>query len=71
MMMEETLFAKETTREEMLEDLYAYLFLTHKDCNGHVVVGFVLLDCDMMAVKYQLGAAVPYYGGQPAAEEAE
>lgn len=65
------------TREEMLEDFiaaYDYLKL-HKDCNGKVgVVGFCFGGwiSNMMAVKIpNLPAAVPYYGGQPTAEEAE
>jgi carboxymethylenebutenolidase len=38
-----------------------------------VLWDFVLrLDCQMMAVKVPtLSAAVPYYGGQPTAQEAE
>jgi carboxymethylenebutenolidase len=68
---------KKRTREEMLEDfIAAYDYLkSHKDCNGEVgVVGFCFGGwiANMMAVKIPtLAAAVPYYGGQPTAEEAE
>lgn len=68
---------KKRSREEMLEDfIAAYYFLkSHKDCNGQVgVVGFCFGGwiSNMMAVKIPtLGAAVPYYGGQPTAQEAE
>ena len=68
---------KKRTREEMLEDfIAAYEYLkSHKDCNGFVgVVGFCFGGwiSNMMAVKIPtLSAAVPYYGGQPTAEEAE
>jgi carboxymethylenebutenolidase len=68
---------KKRTREEMLEDfIAAYEYLkSHKDCNGYVgVVGFCFGGwiSNMMAVKIpDLKAAVPYYGGQPAKEEAE
>ncbi|MGO4820988.1 MULTISPECIES: dienelactone hydrolase family protein [unclassified Flavobacterium] len=67
---------KKRNREEMLEDfIAAYEYLkNHKDCNGHIgVVGFCFGGwiANMMAVKIPtLGAAVPYYGGQPTAEEA-
>ncbi|TAF71920.1 MAG: dienelactone hydrolase family protein [Flavobacterium sp.] len=67
---------KKRTREEMLEDfIAAYEFLkNHKDCNGHVgVVGFCFGGwiANMMAVRIpKLGAAVPFYGGQPSAEDA-
>jgi len=67
---------KKRTREEMLEDfIAAYDFLKdHKDCNGHVgVVGFCFGGwiANMMAVRIpKLGAAVPFYGGQPTAEDA-
>nr|WP_315171784.1 dienelactone hydrolase family protein [uncultured Flavobacterium sp.] len=67
---------KKRTREEMLEDfIAAYDFLKdHKDCNGHVgVVGFCFGGwiANMMAVRIpKLGAAVPFYGGQPSAEDA-
>ena len=68
---------KKRNRVEMLEDfIAAYEYLKyHKDCNGAVgVVGFCFGGwiSNMMAVKIpNLGAAVPYYGGQPTAEEAE
>jgi carboxymethylenebutenolidase len=68
---------KKRTREEMLEDfIAAYEYLkSHKDCNGYVgVVGFCFGGwiANMMAVKIStLAAAVPYYGGQPTAEDAE
>ncbi|VXB55490.1 Carboxymethylenebutenolidase [Flavobacterium sp. 9R] len=67
---------KKRTREEMLEDfIAAYEFLKdHKDCNGHVgVVGFCFGGwiANMIAVRIpKLGAAVPFYGGQPSAEDA-
>lgn len=63
-------------RNEMLEDfIAAYHFLkSHKSCNGKVgVVGFCFGGwiSNMMAVKISdLSAAVPYYGGQPNAEDA-
>jgi carboxymethylenebutenolidase len=62
-------------RNEMLEDfIAAYDALkTHKDCNGKVgVVGFCFGGwiSNMMAVRIpDLAAAVPFYGGQPAAED--
>ena len=68
---------KKRTREEMLEDfIAAYEYLkSHKDCNGQVgVVGFCFGGwiAAMMAVRIpELNAAVPYYGAQPTAEEAE
>jgi len=68
---------KKRSREEMLEDfIAAYYFLkSHNNCNGYVgVVGFCFGGwiANMMAVKIPtLSAAVPYYGGQPKAEEAE
>lgn len=59
----------------MLEDFiagYDYL-IKHSSCNGKVgVVGFCFGGwiSNMMAVKIEsLAAAVPFYGGQPAAEE--
>lgn len=67
---------KKRTREEMLEDfIAAYDFLkNHNDCNGHVgVVGFCFGGwiANMMAVRIpKLGAAVPFYGGQPSADDA-
>lgn len=62
-------------RDEMLEDfIAAYHFLKEKeDCTGNVgVVGFCFGGwiSNMMAVRIPgLKAAVPYYGGQPTAEE--
>ncbi len=62
-------------RNEMLEDfIAAYDYLKkHKDCNGKVgVVGFCFGGwiSNMMAVRIpDLAAAVPFYGGQPAAED--
>lgn len=62
-------------RNEMLEDfIAAYDYLkNNKHCNGKVgVVGFCFGGwiANMMAVKIKtLNAAVPFYGGQPAAED--
>ncbi len=62
-------------RDEMLEDfIAAYDFLKKKkDCSGKVgVVGFCFGGwiSNMMAVRIpDLKAAVPFYGGQPSAEE--
>ena len=62
-------------RNEMLEDFIAgYDYLkSHKDCNGKVgAVGFCFGGwiVNMMAVRIpDLSAAVPFYGGQPAAED--
>jgi len=62
-------------KNEMLEDFIAgYEFLkSHADCSGKVgVVGFCFGGgiANMMAVKIPtLSAAVPFYGGQPTAEE--
>jgi carboxymethylenebutenolidase len=62
-------------RNEMLEDfIAAYEFLKeYKDCNGKVgVVGFCFGGwiSNMMAVRIpKLDAAVPFYGGQPPAED--
>ena len=62
-------------RDEMLEDfIAAYEFLKiNKECTGNVgVVGFCFGGwiSNMMAVKIpDLKAAVPFYGGQPSAEE--
>lgn len=66
---------RERDRNEMLEDFIAgYQYLkSHPECNGKVgVVGFCFGGwvSNMMAVKIpDLLAAVPYYGGQPTAEE--
>jgi carboxymethylenebutenolidase len=63
-------------RNEMLEDFIAafHYLSTHKNCNGKIgVVGFCFGGwiANMMAVKLpDLLAAVPFYGGQPTAEEA-
>lgn len=62
-------------RNEMLEDfIAAYDYLkAHKDCTGKVgVVGFCFGGwiSNMMAVRVpDLAAVVPFYGGQPSAEE--
>lgn len=62
-------------RNDMLEDfIAAYDYLkNHKDCNGKVgVVGFCFGGwiVNMMAVRIPtLSAAVPFYGGQPNAED--
>jgi carboxymethylenebutenolidase len=62
-------------RNEMLEDfIAAYTYLkNHTNCNGHIgVVGFCFGGwiANMMAVKIPtLSASVPYYGGQPSAED--
>ena len=62
-------------KNEMLEDfIAAYNYLkNHPDCTGKVgVVGFCFGGwiSNMLAVKVrELGAAVPFYGGQPSAEE--
>ncbi|KAA6436769.1 dienelactone hydrolase family protein [Dyadobacter flavalbus] len=62
-------------RNEMLEDfIAAYDYLkSNKDCNGKIgVVGFCFGGwiANMMAVRIpELSASVPFYGGQPAAED--
>jgi carboxymethylenebutenolidase len=62
-------------RDEMLEDfIAAYQYLQeHQSCNGKVgVVGFCFGGwiSNMMAVRIpELAAAVPFYGGQPTAED--
>lgn len=62
-------------RDEMLEDfIAAFEYLkTHPECTGNIgVVGFCFGGwiSNMMAVKVpDLKAAVPFYGGQPSAEE--
>ena len=66
---------KKRDRYEMLEDfIAAYDYLkNHEQCNGQIgVVGFCFGGwiSNMMAVKIPtLQAAVPFYGGQPSAEE--
>lgn len=66
---------RQRDREEMLQDFiaaFAYL-RRHSGCTGSVgVVGFCFGGwvSNMMAVRIpELGAAVPFYGGQPAAED--
>ncbi len=62
-------------RNEMLEDFIAayHYLMSHDHCNGNIgVVGFCFGGwiSNMMAVKIpSLSAAVPFYGGQPTAEE--
>jgi len=62
-------------RNDMLEDFIAafYHLKSHPDCNGKVgVVGFCFGGwiSNMMAVRIpELLAAVPFYGGQPSAED--
>lgn len=62
-------------RAEMLEDfIAAFNYLkSHPDCNGKVgVVGFCFGGwiSNMMAVRIpELGAAVPFYGGQPTGDD--
>lgn len=64
-------------RNEMLEDFIAAVAVlqNHPDCNGKVgVVGFCFGGwiSNMMAVRVpDLKAAVPFYGGQPGAEDAK
>lgn len=71
-----TLQAKRN-RDEMLEDfIAAFEYLkSHPECNGNIgVVGFCFGGwiSNMMAVRIpELKAAVPFYGGQPTAEETE
>lgn len=66
---------RERDRDEMLNDfIAAYEFLRHHpECTGKVgVVGFCFGGSvsNNMAVRLpELGAAVPFYGGQPGAEE--
>jgi len=67
---------RQRNRDEMLEDfIAAFDYLSnHENCNGSIgVVGFCFGGwiSNMMAVKVQnLKASVPFYGGQPTAEEA-
>lgn len=64
------------SRDEMLEDfIAAFVYLkNHPDCDGNIgAVGFCFGGwiTNMMAVRLpDLKAAVPFYGGQPSAEEA-
>ena len=66
---------RQRDRSEMLEDFIAAYEFTknHPECTGKVgVVGFCFGGwiSNMMAVKVKsLSAAVPFYGGQPSAEE--
>ncbi|PNW29467.1 dienelactone hydrolase family protein [Formosa algae] len=66
---------KQRDKNEMLEDfIAAFNYLkNHEQCNGKIgVVGFCFGGwiSNMMAVRIpDLGAAVPYYGSQPSAEE--
>ena len=66
---------RQRDKYDMLEDfIAAYNYLvTHENCDGNVgVVGFCFGGwiSNMMAVKIPtLKAAVPFYGGQPTAEE--
>ncbi len=66
---------KQRDSDEMLEDfIAAYNYLkVHPECSGKVgVVGFCFGGwiSNMMAVRIpDLGAAVPFYGGQPTQEE--
>lgn len=68
---------KKRDRYEMLEDFIAayYYLKSHPDCDGNIgVVGFCFGGwiANVMAAKIPtLKAAVPFYGGQPTAEEAE
>ncbi|MFY0627600.1 MAG: dienelactone hydrolase family protein [Reichenbachiella sp.] len=66
---------RQRDKKEMLEDfIAAFTYLTnHPECNGKIgVVGFCFGGwiSNMMAVKVpNLSAAVPFYGGQPTAED--
>ena len=66
---------RQRDKEEMLEDfIAAFTYLqSHPNCNGKVgVVGFCFGGwiSNMMAVRLsELGAAVPFYGRMPAAED--
>jgi carboxymethylenebutenolidase len=69
------LLQRQRDRNEMLEDfIAAFNYLkTHENCDGNIgVVGFCFGGwiANMMAVKVpDLKAAIPFYGGQPSAEE--
>ncbi|MGJ8592542.1 MAG: dienelactone hydrolase family protein [Aquaticitalea sp.] len=62
-------------RDEMLEDFIAafYYLKNHENCDGNIgIVGFCYGGSvsNMLAVRVpELKAAVPFYGGQPTAEE--
>ena len=66
---------RQRDRDEMLEDFIAAVtyLKSHPGCTGKVgVVGFCFGGwiANMMAVRVaELGAAVPFYGGQPATED--
>ncbi|WJJ97550.1 dienelactone hydrolase family protein [Algibacter luteus] len=66
---------RQRDKNDMLEDfIAAFEYLKyHENCNGHIgVVGFCFGGwiSNMMAVRLPtLKAAVPFYGGQPSAEE--
>ncbi len=66
---------RQRDKNDMLEDfIAAFEYLKyHENCNGHIgVVGFCFGGwiSNMMAVRLpNLKAAVPFYGGQPSAEE--
>lgn len=66
---------RQRDRNKMLEDFIAafYYLSSHDNCNGNIgVVGFCFGGwiSNMMAVKIPtLKAAVPFYGGQPSADE--
>lgn len=66
---------RQRDREEMLQDFIAAFesLKNNKQCSGKIgVVGFCFGGwvANMMAVRIpELGAAVPFYGGQPSAEE--
>lgn len=66
---------RQRDRNDMLEDfIAAYNYLkSHKECDGNIgVVGFCFGGwiANMMAVKLPtLKASIPFYGGQPTAEE--
>ncbi len=66
---------RQRDRDEMLEDFIAafYYLKDHPDCDGNIgVVGFCFGGwiSNMMAVRLpDLKAAVPFYGGQPEAQD--
>ncbi len=77
MMMTEEPYRQSGDQSEMLEDfIAAFEFLkVHPGCTGKVgVVGFCFGGwiANMMAVRIpDLAAAVPFYGGQPSAEDVQ